>query len=146
MCEAAGRQGDAVEAMRCGGSCLASLLHGLALDYIRLGMTPDAQDLYRAAVAESARVPQVGRAFFENGPSAVRRRLAPALREAAAQGELAVDDPDLAADQFFALCRAGIFERTLFGAGPAPTEDEIAAHAQRAVETFLRAYRPAEPQ
>jgi hypothetical protein len=55
------------------------------------------------------------------------------------RGELEIDDPVRAADQFAALCKAGIFMRALLGMPP-PSEAEIARTAEEAVRTFLARY------
>ena len=53
-----------------------------------------------------------------------------------------VDDPDLAAHRFFALCLAEVFFKRLFGMVEGYDEAAIAAHARGAVAAFLRMYRP----
>ena len=51
-------------------------------------------------------------------------------------GDLALDNPETAAEQFTSLCKAGLLLRALLG-GPPPGEDEIARLADEAVRTFL---------
>lgn len=70
---------------------------------------------YRLCVAESDRFPQLGHAFYHSGPELVRNRLVDYLRKAVARGELAIEDFDLAADQFAELCKVDIHNRLVFG-------------------------------
>lgn len=112
-----------------------------ARHHLDLLLSPFMQDIFRAAVAECGRMPEFGRRFLESGPHKRRRMLAPILAEAARRGELAIDDADFAACQFFALAAAEIHFNSLF-AGETYTDAQIADYAQRAVDTFLRAYEP----
>jgi TetR/AcrR family transcriptional repressor of mexJK operon len=93
--------------------------------------------IHRLVIAESARFPELGRAFYENGPVAGGRRLAAWM---AVRPGLAVQEPELAAEQFIALLRAGLYLRATLGLGPEPTEAAIEAAVTAAVGTFLRAY------
>ena len=100
--------------------------------------------IYRVVVAESARFPELGRAFFEGGPGKGRRMFGAWLAEQAEAGRLRhVPDPPLAADQFMALLRAGPYFRAALGVPPAPGEAEIEATVAATVEMFLAAYGPA---
>lgn len=104
------------------------------------------RQIFRIAAAECARFPALGHAFYDSGPGTVRLRLTAYFRQAIARGELDIPDPDLAADQFHALAKAGILERILFDpdAQLAPAErDRIVTGA---VDMFLARYgaRPAQ--
>lgn len=114
------------------------LLHH-ARRYVELLTTPFMQDMYRAAVAESARTPDYGLSFFESGPDKGRRWLAPVLRVAADRGEIAVENENIAARQFFALCAADVFYQSLFGVRTF-TRKELDQAALVAVTTFLKAH------
>jgi TetR/AcrR family transcriptional regulator, mexJK operon transcriptional repressor len=98
------------------------------------------QRVFRVCVAESDRFPDLGRRFYESGPKMVRDRLVCFLNDAVARGELAVDDVDLAADQFAELCKADIFPRILFCREWRPTEQDIVRVVDGAVETFMARY------
>ncbi len=96
--------------------------------------------VFRICVAEADRFPGLGREFYESGPGLVRKRLAGYLRDAAARGELAIADIDLAADQFAELCKADLFPRAVFGVGGPPTAEEKRRVIDGAVATFLARY------
>ncbi|MCW3475458.1 TetR/AcrR family transcriptional regulator [Limobrevibacterium gyesilva] len=98
--------------------------------------------IFRVAVAESGRFPELGRAFITNGPQAFRDRFAAWVAAQAAAGHLVAADTHVAAEQFMALLRAGLFLRATLALPPAPTGADIDATVAAAVETFLRAFGP----
>lgn len=98
--------------------------------------------IYRVVLGEAARFPELGRAFYERGPAKNRSNVAAWLERQMAAGKLRSADPGLAAEQFTGLLRTHLQMRALLGIDPPPTESEIQATAQAAVETFLRAYAP----
>ncbi len=98
------------------------------------------QRVFRVMVAETERFPEVGRAFYESGPAQVRARIRAYLVAATARGELAVEDPDLAADQFAELCKADLYPRMVFGLARHFTDIEIARVVDGAVAMFLARY------
>ena len=93
--------------------------------------------IHRLAVAESIRFPELGRAFYENGPVAARTVLAEWMASRAA---LSLPDPGVAAEQFLGLLRTGLYSRATLGLAPAPAEPEIDAVVAASVRTFLRAF------
>lgn len=94
--------------------------------------------MHRLVVAESVRFPELGRAFFENGPLAVRGRLAAWLSR---QPSLSVPEPEVAAEQFLGMLRSGLYTRVTLGLLSAPTGADIEETVVNAVSTFLRAFR-----
>jgi TetR/AcrR family transcriptional regulator, mexJK operon transcriptional repressor len=98
--------------------------------------------IHRVVISESLRFPELGRAFYDNGPGVFRRVFGDWLAEQTAAGRLAVPDPALAADQFIGLLRGGLYLRATLGLAP-PSEAEIDAAVSSAVEAFVRAYAPA---
>jgi len=98
--------------------------------------------IHRVVISESVRFPELGRAFYDNGPGAFRRVVGDWLTQQTAAGRLAVPDPALAADQFIGLLRGGLYLRATLGLAPS-TEAEIDAAVTSAVDAFVRAYAPA---
>ncbi len=101
--------------------------------------------MFRICVSETPRFPEIGRAFFENGPELGRARLGKYLRAATARGALSIEDVDLAADQFLQLCQTRLIDQQLCGVQPHPPEDEMRKIANGAVEMFLARYASPEP-
>ena len=114
-------------------------LRRMAASFATFLFSPGAQEMFRVCIAESGRFPDLGQAFYEAGPAQARARLVEFFRGAADRGELAIEDPVIAADQFAALCKSGGFLRALLGA-PRPSEAEIERLADEAVRTFLARY------
>lgn len=120
---------------------LAAALSALGQRMLRFLLDPGALAIHRVVVAESVRFPELGRAFYDNGPGLFRQTFSEWLTVQAAAGQLGVPDPLMAADQFMGMLRTGgIFLRASLGLPPPPTEAEINATVAAAVRTFLRAY------
>ena len=115
-------------------------LRDIARHYIAFLLSEPAQELFRIAVAEARRFPELGLAFYDSGPGLGVARLAAYLRAASAREELVVDDVELAAHQFTELCRADLFYRRLFR-GEVPRDRDIRRTADAAVSMFIAAYR-----
>ncbi len=122
------------------GGDLRAALTALGKRILQFFLQDGTLAIYRVVVAESARFPELGRAFYENGPATGRRLIAAWLAEQAEAGQLRVPDPPLAADQLVALLRAGLYFRATLGVPPAPTPAEIDATVAAAIDTFLAAY------
>lgn len=99
--------------------------------------------IFRICVAEGERFPELGLAYYRAGPMMVRERLGGFLADAVARGDLVIADPGRAADEFAALCKAGLYDRAIFGA---PCEgdpgQEAETVARSAVAMFLARYQP----
>lgn len=124
--------------IRTGGLPPRTVLTDLATRYIGFVASPFALSIYRITASEAERFPEVARAFHASAMQRGQDWLAGYLREAMARGEVSVEDPDLAARQFFALCQADVFHPRLLGIAPEPDAQQVAAHARSAVTAFLR--------
>src|SRR5579875_3566292 len=96
--------------------------------------------IHRVVMAESVRFPELGRAFYENGPRTSCGLFAGWLKAQADAGRLRLSDPLRAAEQFFGMLKGSAWGRAALGVPPAPNEAEIDATVASAVEVFLRAY------
>ena len=92
----------------------------------------------RRIAAETEHEPTLGRAFLEAGPWRMKTAFSAYLAHCSERGELEIDDPGLAAEQFVSMCKGmGDLERR-FGE---PADPEMRdARIQSAVEVFLRSY------
>jgi TetR/AcrR family transcriptional repressor of mexJK operon len=79
--------------------------------------------------------------FYAAGPGRVRAALAAIIADAAARGELAVDDPERAADDLVSLWEGGMPAKIAFGLAELSTPEEVSQRAIRGTDVFLRAYR-----
>lgn len=114
-------------------------LRDIAEHHIAFLTSDDAQDLFRLAVAESQRFPEIGRAFYDAGPGLGVSRLATYLAASAAKGDLVIDDPDVAAHQFIELCRADLFYKRLL-LGVRPFAEDVRRMAREVSRLFIKAY------
>lgn len=108
--------------------------------FLRFLTSKFGQQVFRICVAESDRFPEIGRAFYKSGPERMRTEMGEYFAQAAARGELAVDDVILASDQFAELCKADIWPRLMFGVIDHVTETDIDRVVDGAVETFMARY------
>ncbi len=106
---------------------------------LRFFLEDRALAIHRVVIAESRRFPELGRAFYENGPAALMRSFGTWLTEQTVAGRLTVTDPTTAAEQFVGMLRTGVFLRASLGLTP-PVDAEIDATVEAAVATFLKAY------
>jgi AcrR family transcriptional regulator len=116
------------------------VLHFAARRMLDFVLSEFGQRVFRVCVAEADRFPELGRAFYESGPALVRARIKDYLRAAAGRGELAIEDFDLAADQFAELCKADLWPRVVFGIDRRFSDEEIARVIDGAVATFMARY------
>ena len=103
-------------------------------------LSPLGLGVFRVVVAETGRFPQIGRTFWETGPARGRAILQEYFGRACARGELIIDDPALAADQFAELCKADLWPRLIFGLAEEVSEEERARVARGAVDMFMARY------
>jgi len=125
-------------------ACVETALRKIARGITAFVLSPSAMSMFRSAVAESARFPDLGRTYFETGEM-TKARLIEVFRQAMEAGVLKIDDLDLAAHQFIVLCKADAFHKRLFlqagdHAGE-PSEAEINRVADAAVRLFFDGYR-----
>jgi AcrR family transcriptional regulator len=120
------------------GGSPETVLSDLAITLLRAITTGHGSLLFRTVVAESVNTPELGDLFYDRGPGLTVERLTQYLAAASARGDLACDDPLLAARLFlgavisqFHLCR--LVQSTW----KPPTEKEIGVHVEAAVSMFL---------
>jgi TetR/AcrR family transcriptional regulator, mexJK operon transcriptional repressor len=127
---------DAVSEMR--GA--EAVLREFALRFLEVIITPPAQGVYRMVVAEAPRNPELGRIFFEHGPAIVQGRLAAIIEGLNESGELEVDDPVIAAQEFLGLMQGRFHLPCILGTLDELSEQDRRQAAERTANTFLRAY------
>lgn len=117
------------------------VLYAVGKRFLGILMQPGGLGLYRLVSAEGARFPELAARVFEAGPKAAADQLSGYFRTQVKQGELAIDDPDLAARHFLEMVKGDLHTRALFGVPPAPTPAEIETCVRGAVTTFLEGAR-----
>lgn len=116
------------------------VLRAAAAHMVGFILSDFAQGIYRVCVAEADRFPELGREFYESGPQLGIDALTAYFDYACERGDLRIDDRPLAACQFQSLCKAGIFEKRVFGVCKDFTQAEIDRVIDSAVDMFLARY------
>src|SRR5499427_415130 len=111
----------------------------VAHDFNNLLCTGDGLTMYRIVVAEAPRFPELGRVFYDSGPTIMIDRIAGILRRAAEHGLLTVRDPRIAAVQFISLVRGESHLTSVLGMKKASKNP--AAYIEASVDLFLAGYR-----
>ena len=96
--------------------------------------------MFRICTAEAKRFPELGQAFYKNGPEMGRNRMVAYLQVAIERGEIICDDPLMMAEQFTELCKTKLWTRAIFGVQSEFSEGEIAEVVTAAVDTTLARY------
>ena len=117
---------------------LATTLKTFGATVIREVCEPTATSMYRLAIAESERSPDVAVAL-NAGRVANRHALEQLLVRAQAAGVLGKGDPPRMMEQFFALLWGDLLVSRLLGAS-APTSTEIEGRSTEATRAFLKLY------
>lgn len=124
------------------GEDLEASLQRVGEEMMAVFLSPDVAGLFRQSIAEAARFPEIGRMVFERGPGQLHESIARYLARWRERGLLDIEDARSAAIQFVALCQGDLAVRSRFGALEYPIDAQVREWVKRAVETFVRAFRP----
>jgi hypothetical protein len=98
---------------------------------------PDALTVFRLAIAESDRAPEVARTLDSSAREANLKALTELVRDAQSRGLIATGDPAVLVGRFFSVLAGDLLIRLLMRVREAPTEREIVARARAATETLM---------
>lgn len=121
-------------------------LRAAAGTLLRTVLSPRVVRLRRLLIGEAERFPELARQYYQRAPGRVMDALAGALARLDERGQLAVDEPRLAAEHFAFLVLGAPLDRALFTAGeaePEPSDEEIETRVRAGIRVFLRAYAAA---
>lgn len=114
------------------------------LDFL---LQPPVLTMFRIAMAEGHRFPDLARAYYAAGPKAGLDRLAGWMEEEARRGRLRPGaDPRQAAEHFISMLRGTLLIRGALGIGPAPEAAELDRVAGSAARLIHRAYGAGAPE
>jgi AcrR family transcriptional regulator len=118
---------------------LAATLVEVGVSILRTVCNAEVLTIYRLAIAESDRAPEVGRALDDHGREANHRALAEFLEKAKKHGLIDSGDPAGLVQRYgMALWSDDLLIRLLLRVRDAPTAKEIKARAQAAAGIVLR--------
>ncbi len=115
-------------------------LRAVASRYIEALMEPAHIRTVRMVIGVAEKLPAIGRAFLQAGQETGVRRMSDWLRAKVAQGELAIDDVEMAAWQFVVNCQGKLIMPMVFGDLSRPTNAAIAQVVDHTVGSFLAAF------
>ncbi len=116
------------------------VLGEIGFAFLKLLLTEESRNLYRLVVGSAETHPAIARMFYDTGPRTFMNRLAAYLRQKTAEGLLGIDDPDMAAAQFFAMMRGELHMRAVLGLLKRPGESQLRAYATACAGLFVRGY------
>ncbi len=119
---------------------LEAVLRGIGLGMLHMMMSESGLTMYRVTVSEAAKFPELARIFFETGPSHATAVMSAWLEQQVAAGQLAIEDPAFAADQFFALCQTRIGLQLRLGMLSKLDDAVVHRVIDSAVDLFLQSY------
>ena len=106
-------------------------------------MAPQLLRLRRLVIANADRLPELGRAWYEQGFGRVLRTLATSFRRLAEHGLLDVEDAQLAAHHFVGMLLWIPLNEAMFTGNHRPfTNAKLERYADAAAAAFLQAYGP----
>lgn len=118
-------------------------LRDLARRLLSLVLQPQMMRLRRLVIAEARQFPGTGRHFYELGPGRTIAALAQTFAQLGRHGQLAITNPQLAANQFnWLIMGAPLNQAMLLGDDTPPTARQVNRWADEGVRTFLAAYLP----
>ena len=116
---------------------LAALLVEFGVSILQTICHPNALTVFRLAIAESDRVPQIGRTLEGSGREANQKVLIELIKNGQARGLIIAGDPAVLASHYIAVLGADLLIRLLMRVREAPTEREIVARARAATEILI---------
>jgi TetR/AcrR family transcriptional regulator, mexJK operon transcriptional repressor len=118
---------------------IKTTLHELSRHMVAYTLAPEAGALQRILSAQAVQFPELAKLANEEGWLRTVRGVSSVLRQAAARGQIKVDDPDLAADMFLNLVLGHCKRLALYGIAADPKTVE--RHRKAAVDFFLNGIR-----
>jgi len=116
---------------------LAKLLVDFGVSILKTVCHPEVLTVFRLAIAESDRAPEIALTLHHSGREANHKALVALLTKAQERRLVANDDPAALAARYFALLWGDLLLSLLMRVREAPTEREIQTRARAATETLV---------
>ena len=116
---------------------LATLLVELGRSILKTVCHPDVLTVFRLAIAESDRAPEIARTLHSSGREANEKALTELVRKAQALGLVLAGDPAVLAVRYLAVLWGDLLIRLLMRVREAPTKREIEIRARAATDTLM---------
>lgn len=142
ICQQCGQLVGEAQTSEAAGAPPEDVLRRLGQRFLENILSPDLLAFYRVVAGEAYRFPELGKTIYQSGPGPARVALAAYLRDLTDKGRLAVEHPEIAADQFFGALLGGIHFRQILQLERPPSRRTVELWVDTAVGAFLRAYTP----
>jgi AcrR family transcriptional regulator len=116
---------------------MAALLVEFGVSILKTVCQPEVLTVFRLAIAESDRTPEVARTLDSNGREANQKALTALVRKAQARGLVLSGEPAALAVRYLTVLWGDLLIRLLMRVREAPTEREIEARARAATELLI---------
>jgi AcrR family transcriptional regulator len=116
---------------------LAKLLVDFGVSILKTVCQPEVLTVFRLAIAESDRAPEIALTLHHSGREANQKTLVALLTKAQEHHLIANDDPAALTTRYFALLWGELLLSLLMRVREAPTEREIQTRARAATETLM---------
>lgn len=118
-------------------NALATLLVELGISILKTVCRPEVLTVYRLAIAECDRAPEVARTLDSRGREANHKALAELVGRAQARGLVGAGDPGALAARYLTVLLGDLMIRLLMRVREAPNKQEIEVRARAATETLM---------
>jgi AcrR family transcriptional regulator len=108
--------------------------------YMTVICRPHGGSAVRTVMAIAERMPDLGRRYYAQVIEKTVSEFATYLKARIGAGDLAIDDPELAATQFMQTCQASLFLPFILQVTPPPSREQIEKSVRSATRMFLAAY------
>ncbi|KLK89651.1 TetR family transcriptional regulator [Microvirga vignae] len=123
------------------GRDLRETLTAFGQHLMAIYMSPTLIGVYRIAVTEANRFPDLVKSFYEQGPGRATSQLAEVLEGAKKRGEIRADDCQRVAGHFVGMIRDNLHLQVVLGLRPPPLDEEVKEAVASVVEIFLNGVR-----
>ncbi|MGL4235849.1 TetR/AcrR family transcriptional regulator [Tabrizicola sp.] len=123
-----------------GGKGMVADLLSFAWAYADTVMRPEMLSLARLIIGEVQRFPEIGRAYQASGPDHLLRGIMRYLEAQRAEGRLAFDDAELAAQDLWGLILSAPRTQALYMPDATPDRATLARYIHNGLKVFLKAY------
>ena len=121
-------------------ACHVTQLWRFSWAYAEVVMAPEFLALARLVIGETHRSPDLGQTYQTSGPDQVLGGLTQFMADQKRLGRLNVDDPELAAEDFWGLILSSPRNTALHKPSEIPNRKQLARYVQNGQRVFLRAY------
>ena len=118
----------------------AIVLRRFGKQAMALLLAPSNIAVRRMISAEATRIPELGRLYFESGPSALIDGLAAYLGQIMDKGQMRREDPRFAAAQYLGMIVGDLQLRAMIGVKDSGSEAHRKAVLESGIAAFFRAY------